>query len=152
MGVRMGVEFSSEDSAPSPAQLRAQAALDDASALIRNVANLTWVDDEGVLLDTVPDIVVAICLAVAIRAYRNTDGVKQASVGDVSVTYGADSSGAAVFLTREERKAINRAIGRSDASSIPLTPNVLPGISDEMLVEPSNGGDLIPIGPIPWED
>jgi hypothetical protein len=121
---------------------RAQAALDDASALVRAEASTEdWVDDEGGL-EEVPEVVVAVCVAVAIRAFRNPDGVRQETIGNYSVSY-ADTS-TAVFLSPGERRTIRRAVGLSGLSSISLegewTTN--PGA----YVPVVGGGDDFPLG------
>lgn len=85
-------------------EARAQAALDDASVLVRSETGFTWVDAEGELIEDVPDIAVAICLAVAKRAYENPSGATQKTVGDVSVTYPETSA----YLTLDERRVLSR--------------------------------------------
>lgn len=75
---------------------RAQAALDDASALVRDEAGITWTDDDDELED-VPDIVVTITLEVARRALNR------------SFVYGAeneDSRDAGLFLKAEEKRRL----------------------------------------------
>lgn len=122
---------------------RAQAALTDASALIRAEAgDEDWVDDDGGL-EEVPDVVVAVCVAVAIRAFRNPDGVRQEQIGNYSVAY-ADTS-TAVFLTEGERRVIRRAVGLTGLNSIAL--------QGEWTVNPAavyvpveGGGDDFPFG------
>lgn len=90
---------------------RAQAALDDASALIRDEAGVTWVDAMSVLL-TVPDIVVTITLEVARRALNR------------SFTYGAeneDSRDSGLFLKADEKRrlAAYSVVGSSGIWSVP---------------------------------
>lgn len=97
---------------------RAEAALDDASALIRTEAGEDWLDAGGAL-ETVPAAVEAVALAVALRAYRNPEGVQQSQVGDVSVTYAA--GGGSAFLYPQERRIVRRAAGRQAVGSIQLT-------------------------------
>ncbi|MCK9496597.1 MAG: hypothetical protein M0R75_14035 [Dehalococcoidia bacterium] len=113
---------------------RGQAALDDASALIRQEADATWVDDEGQLED-VPDAVASICLAVAYRAYRNPEGTVQASLGDASVTYARTGGGSAIYLTDYEIKALRRVAGRSAVLSVgyatPYYDRAVPAPGDE---------------------
>ena len=128
---------------------RATAALDDASALIRAEASTDWVDDEGALAD-VPAIVEAVALAVAYRAFRNPDGVTQTSLGDASVAYDRGTAQAAVYLTRDERRAIRRAAGTTAVGAIELaSPWSMP--ANDYAVAVAGGGDPIPIGPFPWE-
>lgn len=105
-------------------ETRAQAALEDASALIRSAAGgTTWTTtndaDEVVLADNLPDVIVMICIAAARRAYVNPEGIRAESPGGYSVTY-ADSS-ADIYLTREERRRVRAAAGRNGLGVIPLS-------------------------------
>lgn len=143
LALRLGVTFSVSETE------RAAAVLDDASALIRSEAGVDWVDEQGQLLD-VPTVVESIALAVAYRAYRNPDGLGQASLGDASVTYDRGPGQSAVYLTRDERRSIRRAAGITAAGAIELvSPWLMP--ADTYPVTVSGGGDSIPIGPFPWE-
>ena len=128
---------------------RASAVLDDASALIRSEASHDWVDDQGALLD-VPAVVESVTLAVAYRAFRNPDGVSQTSLGDASVSYDRASAQAAIYLTRDERRAIRRAAGTTAIGAIELaSPWSMP--ANDYPVAVAQGGEPIPIGPFPWE-
>lgn len=150
MAARLGITLDPE----SAAGARASATLDDASALIRSIAGMTWVDEEdsGDGLLPLPDIIESIALACAMRAYRNPSGAAQASVGDVSVSYGQATSGVQVYLTRDEKRSIFRAIGKISAGSIGLESDMIPGATDQLFVPVEGGGDLLPLGPIPWEE
>jgi hypothetical protein len=154
LSARLGVVFDEDASSLSADTLRALAVLDDASALVRSVAGVTWYDpdDSGDGLLPVPDIVVAITLACAIRAFRNPDGTVQATVGDVSVSYGSGTLGTSIYLTKLEIQAIRRAVGLSGIGSLPLITGFFGDGSDELLVPVEGGGDPIPLGPIPWEE
>lgn len=97
----------SEDDEP-----RAQAALDDASALIRAESGEDWVTDDATPVldeDTLPDVAVTVCLAAARRAFVNPDGVTAEAIDGYSTQYRNDS--ADVYLTRAERRLIRRAAG-----------------------------------------
>ncbi len=121
---------------------RALACLDDASALIRAVAgDEVWVDADGAL-ETVPDVIVAICVAVAVRAFRNPDGVRQETIGNYSVAY-ADTS-TAVFITPGERRMIRRAVGLTGISSVSLEGEWT--INPAVYVPVEGGGDDFPFG------
>jgi hypothetical protein len=117
---------------------RAQAVLDDASALIRAEAGEDWVDDEDTL-ENVPEVIVAVTVAVAIRAFRNPDGVRSESIGTYAVTY-ADTS-TAVFLTAGERRTVRRAAGRMTMGSIELEG---PYAAEVLTVPVNIGGDEMP--------
>lgn len=142
---RLGFDPASPDSA------RARAALEDASALIRSVADEDWLDDHGDL-EEVPAVVVSICLAVAFRAFRNPDATTQSSVGDVSVTYSREGAAGSVFLSSAERKAVRKAAGKVGFGSVGLTSGYL-GTNEDVAyyVDVEGGGDKFPIGPFPWE-
>ncbi len=89
---------------------RAEAALSDASALIRAEAGKTWVDDL-LALSGVPDVVVSITIAAARRALTNPDGVTSESVQDYSRAFAATSASADIYLTRGEKSLVRRAAG-----------------------------------------
>lgn len=93
---------------------RAEALLEDASAIIRAVARgRAWPDP-------VPDVVRTVCIAMALRAWLNPEGVRQQSLGDLSMTFGSVETG--VAMTEEERRLIRGAAGFGIAlDSIQLT-------------------------------
>lgn len=96
--------------------------LDEASELIRDVAGLTWVDeDTGELLD-VPRRVARICVAAAARAFNNPDGLTQRSIGDSSKSYDRSGreGGEVVYLTDAERADIVKAGGGSGFRAVTL--------------------------------
>lgn len=113
-------------------QARAQAALDDASALIRAEAGTTWTNEDGTALVDVPDIIVTITVAAARRSFVNPDGLTAEAIGDYSSSF-AHASGD-VYLTKAERNAVRRAAGRSGLWTLattrtdvgPDTPTVIP--------------------------
>jgi len=90
---------------------RAEAALQDASALVRLEAQTTWVDEAGALTIDLPDVVVAVTIAAARRAFVNPDGLASESIQDYSSTF--PSASADIYLTRAERSAVRRAVQRS---------------------------------------
>lgn len=104
---------------------RAQAALDDASALIRVEAGPTaaWetIADIG---STYQDLIVAITCAVARRVLENAELVQSEtqSLGDASQTrnYG-DRASNDVFLKAGERRLIKRAAGGSTLGYVDLS-------------------------------
>lgn len=103
-------------------ETRAQAALDDASALIRAEAGDDWVtDDDPPELDedALPDVVVTVCCAAARRALVNPDGVTQESLDGYSTSYRNDS--ADVYLTKAERRLVRSAAGRGGLWAQPTT-------------------------------
>src|SRR5690606_25606076 len=117
---RLGVQLSPA----SPDYTRAEAALADASALVRSVAEQDWADEDGELDfgDLGSREVAAlqsVTLSVAYRAYRNPDGAAQSSIGDVSVSFGNRGEGS-VYLTPSERAQVKRAAGASSVVSVGL--------------------------------
>lgn len=143
---RLGVTLSGADLE------RALAALDDASATVRTFADEDWTDEEGNPED-VPEIIQAVTLACAYRAYSNPSGFFYSSVGDVTVSYGRqgdEGHGGAVYLTKDEKLAIRRSMGRLSSTSVQLESPYGIGIN-AYYIPVAQGGDPIPIGPFPWE-
>lgn len=112
---------------------RAEAALADASALVRSEAGRTWVGDDDEL-DGVPDIVTTVVLAVAQRRLNG------------SFTYGSDGTAQqdfGLYLKRDERAAIRSAIGLGGISSLEVVRPDLAGGVVEWAYD-QFGGDFIP--------
>lgn len=97
---------------------RAQAALDDASAMVRSVAGKTWTTD-GDLDADIPGIVAVVVCTVARRILANPDGVTQEGIDDY--TFSVANASPDVYLTRGERQAIRSAAGRSGVWSMQTT-------------------------------
>lgn len=91
---------------------RAQAALDDVSALIRAEAGSPLVDPDGVTI-TAPEAAVAVTLAVAKRVYLNPDGLAGFSVEGYSEQQPQGAVG--VIMTDDETAVIRAAIAGSTA-------------------------------------
>ncbi len=131
---------------------RAQAALDDASALIRAEAGDDWVTDgDPPALDTdnLPDVAVTVCLAAARRAFVNPDGVTQESLDGYSTSYRNDS--ADVYLTKAERRLISQAGGRTGIGVMPTTrTSTAPDVPYVHLDTEYTDG-ATPTEPIPWD-
>ena len=113
MEARLGHPIDDQDE-----RTRAQALLDDASALIRFEANMTWMDEtvDPAVLGVVPDFVVALTVRAALRGWFNPAGIEAAQLGAVSVRYGG------AWLTAAERQQLalmNRGMGMQQ---ILLTP------------------------------
>lgn len=102
-------------------QVRAQALLDDASVLVRDVAGQPdWTAGDA------PARAVQIVLAAAQRAYRNPDGLITERIGDASWGY---HHGAApgVYLTKDEVGALRGLAGAGFRS---VTNVVFPGLDE----------------------
>lgn len=108
---------------------RAQAALNDASALIRSEAGTGWVSgagsaeepyvvDFGDMDPYLQDDLVAVTVAVARRVLENPQGASAMSLGDASLTLANSTSD--VYLTASERRRIRRAGGAGGVSSVQL--------------------------------
>lgn len=82
---------------------RAEAALADASSLIRAETGSNWLADDGVTL-TAPDPVVTITIHAALRGYRNPDGFASENLGE----YGYRLDAVGVYLTEEEKRVLGR--------------------------------------------
>ena len=98
---------------------RAEAALEDASALVRAEAGKTWVDTFGALVADVPDVVVAVTIAAARRAFVNPDMLTAESIADYSSSFAHATTD--VYLTKTERNAVRRAAGRSGLWTLATT-------------------------------
>lgn len=128
--VRLGVEIGSledEDFA------RAEAAIADASTLVRSEAGRTWVaEDDSV---TAPDDVVAVVLRAARREFQNPSGLRSESVGDYSYSL---AEGGGVFLTDAERRIVRAAAGsgsRSVATPAPFERPETPAVVEPLAGE-----------------
>lgn len=89
-----------------PDLARAQAALADASALVRAEANKAWLDSDSNV--TAPAQVVTIVVKAALREFKNPDGFTSEQMGDYS--YRTDNAGG-VYLTEDERRIVRSAAG-----------------------------------------
>jgi phage gp36-like protein len=101
----------------------AQAALDDASALIRAHAGKSWVDAEGALT-TVPDVIQTICLAAAIRRVNNPMGYASEQISQYSYRYAGGSQSGSVFLTDDEKDTITRSLAAQVWTLITEVPGI----------------------------
>lgn len=114
---------------------RAQAALVDASALIRQVAASDFAD--------VPDVVRAVCCACAGRVLRNPDGytAETESIDGYSraVTF-SSFNGAAVWLTRSEVAMVRKAAGISALGAVVLESPYT--VDDTVYLTTSDGGTI----------
>lgn len=70
------------------------------------------------IVSPLPDSAAAVVLAVAGRAYANPQGIAYETVGPVSV----QRPQAGLFLTRDERRTLQRLAGRGGAFTIDPTP------------------------------
>ncbi|NUT93526.1 MAG: hypothetical protein HOY78_16045 [Saccharothrix sp.] len=94
----------------TPEQVRATAALADASALVR--AELP----PALLTPTVPPVVVAIVCQAAGRALRNPEGYASEQIGQYGYRYG-EAAVTGVYLSTDERAVLRRLARRSGLRS-----------------------------------
>lgn len=85
--------------------VRAQAVLDDASALVRAEAGKSWIGSSGMLEDDIPDVILTIVMKAAKRAFTNPDEVRSESIDNYSTSYGD------VYLTKTEVSLVRGAAG-----------------------------------------
>lgn len=96
---------------PSSETDRAQAALDDAAALVEAYAAQD--DEDKWDSNTVPMSVVTVVCAVAMRALHNPYGMQSETMGGYTWRKDAEASGSALYLTEGEKKLVRREAGTS---------------------------------------
>lgn len=125
---------------------RARAALDDASALVREEARRDWVEASVI---TAPAAVIRVVLGAALRNYRNPDGEIAQTVGPFSRTVKAAETG--VYLTTAELEIVRRY---RQVTSTLWTLRTTKGddIDSTLYLEDSFGFELFPVGTVdkPW--
>lgn len=97
---------------------QAEALLEYASALIRGYTGRTYVDDDGDLVDPLPDGVTQVCVEMVFRAITNPAGVTQDTAGPFSVSFGSDAA-QRIYLSRSDKAALGY---RARAFTIDPTP------------------------------
>lgn len=102
---------------------RAEHLLNEASELIRDKAEKTWVNASTGALESVPRRVRLICVAAAFRAFTNPEGLSQKSIGDSSKSYDRTEreGGEDVYLTEDETDTVRKAAGLSSLVSVTMT-------------------------------
>lgn len=103
--VRLGIP---EGSLSGVDKARAEAALEDASILVREAAGQAWTDAAGAL--PAPETAVTVALRAALREYRNPQGFTTEGLGDYSYQLGEGYQSGA-YLTDDERAMIRSAVG-----------------------------------------
>lgn len=120
--------------------VRAQTALEDVSALVREEAGKTWVDVDDVTI-TAPDGVLVVARTAALRQYRNPDGYVSENIGQGAYTWSTSQDGAnGAYLTADEKRIVKRAAngGGSSVYTLRTPPATYDPVSDV------TGGDLLP--------
>lgn len=130
---RLGRSLSDED------RVRAGAALEDASALVRMEAGRDWATEP------VPGAIKAVVLRVARREFTNPDSRTNRQVGPFSESYSAGSGTA--YLTDEERAVVARfrQTGSGGLWSLSTTREG-PDFTPDMFVSDQFGGDWFLVG------
>lgn len=104
-------------------EARVEALLEDASSLVLAAASGSaegWVLGAGESgAPDPPPPVVAVCIAVAYRAWNNPGGVKSETLGAHSVAYRGDGPDA-LWLTKQERRIIRQAARLSSFRAVTL--------------------------------
>ncbi len=102
---------------------RAEDCLVEASELIRDEADKTWLNDAEDAVVDVPPVVERICLAAAFRGFDNARALTQRSIGDDSKSYdrAGVEGGAQVYLTASEKQRVRKAAGGSTFRAVTLT-------------------------------
>lgn len=101
---------------------QADALLDYASALVRAYTGRTYVDDDGNLVDPLPDGVVQVTVEMVFRAVTNPSGVTQDTAGPFTVSFGADAA-QRIYLTKADKTILG---GTNQAFTIDTTPAASP--------------------------
>lgn len=119
-------------------EARATACLEDVSALVRQVARVTYLDELGAVTG-LPEVTRAVVLHAAARALLNPAGsMSRESIG--SYNYGRADSGAiasqgtayGAYLTPAEKKTVRQAAGRQGVQSFDLVRgDSLPTLRDD---------------------
>lgn len=112
---------------------RARQVLSMASAQVRSVVGLTWVDADN-HLTTVPELARAITVAAAARAWANPTGARSSTAGPFGSTWDAG-----VMLTGDERELLATLITDS-----------VPGLGSIRVVAPAYAAGTR--RPEPWWD
>lgn len=134
------------DDLPSREIGRAEAALSDASTLVRTEVGLTWVDAEGALT-AVPDVAVMVTLQCARRAF-----VGEVFRGnDLDGTPFVESTiGRPLYLSKSEKAALATITGNSSLFSVDVTRGDLDYFDSTYVSAGSDSDGLVPFITEPW--
>lgn len=113
-GIRVGTTYDAGDSSPSAAQEQIEAIIEDASALVLQIAQL----DTDWTVDDVPAAVVPVLVSMVRRAIENPRGLSGEQLGDYQWQAGQGISAATIYATRREERIIRRAAGRKGLESV----------------------------------
>jgi hypothetical protein len=101
---------------------RAADCLVEASELIRDEAEKTWLNDAESAVVDVPPVVERVCLAAAYRGFDNARALTQRSIGDDSKSWdrAGVEGGAQVYLTATEKRRVRKAAGGSTFQAVTM--------------------------------
>jgi hypothetical protein len=114
---------------------RAQAALEDASALIRAETGMDWDSD-------CPDIVFTVTLWSARRSFENPAQLTQETVSGWSGTFASASPD--VYLTSNEKRLVRKAAGLAEVGVIPTSRGDL---LETHVCDQLTGAQYLPVDP-----
>jgi hypothetical protein len=106
-----------ENSVPASDQERVAVFLEDACALVEEIADVSYEGASGI-----PTTIVSVVCRAVRRAYENPDGLQGETIGDYSWRMGytgtANSENSGVYFTRSEERIIKRASARASVGSL----------------------------------
>lgn len=82
--------------------IQAESLIAYASAVIRGHTGRDYVDDDGLLIDPLPDGVAEVAVEMVFRAISNPAGVTQDTAGPFTVSFGSDAA-QRIYLTASDR-------------------------------------------------
>lgn len=121
---------------------QAEALLRYASSLIRAYTGRDYVDDDGNLIDPLPDGVAEVCVEVVFRAVTNPAGVTQDTTGPFTVSFGSDAA-QRMFLSAQDKTILDARSGRPKLWTQPTTRGDIE--TNTVYVPVSNGGEPLPL-------
>lgn len=130
-----------------PDKSRAQAALADASSLVREESRRNWMDTSTPPVAVAPDALVRIVLAAAKRDYRNPDGLTSETdtAGPFTRTRARKDDESTVYLTDSEQE-ICRRYRETTKAALWTQPTTRGECEDNTLWLPTSQGGPFPIG------
>jgi len=101
-------------------ETQALALIDDASALVLEVAAGSGDDPDWTSPGDVPDVIVPVIANMVRRALENPRGLSGEQLGDYQWQAGAGTGQASIYATRREERIIRRAAGRLGVGTVQL--------------------------------
>jgi len=121
----------------------ALAKLRSASTRVRSFVGLDYVDEEGELVEDIPDEVVTVVIDAAERAIVNPRGVTGEQVGQYSYQI-ASGGGGGIYLTKQEKAMLRAIRGGSGISSVKMESNLPDHYGNTVYLPVTDGGDWVP--------